>query len=295
MRALKKNWQNLDYRSPDIQPEKFYLTRCLILSLVISSLFSCKDNVKTYLFLSHTRTDSNPKIDSIAEKIDYSKFDMLWLGGDLAWYTSADDATMEYVDNIFDLSNENTLWAIGNHDCFSAERIQRFTKRPNSYGYFKNGITYLVLNTQDSASNINAEQLELLTKITDTIKYSSHLILLHHKLIWMYGNPDLEVLVDSVSNVSLGTSSHSLNPNNFYQEAYPKLIDIANKWITVLCIGGDIGIKTNEFEHTTIEGITFLASGINLGDKNNQVLLFEHDIKSRTLTWKYRLINSILD
>ena len=248
-----------------------------------------------YLHIAHTRADDNSEIDSVASEIDYSKFDMLWLGGDIAWYTSADDATMEYVDGIFDLSDENTLWAIGNHDYFSAERIQRFTKRPNSYGYFKNGITYLVLNTQESASNITTEQLQLLTNIKDTIKYSSHLILLHHKLIWMYGNPDLEELIDSVSNVSLGTSSHSLNPNNFYQEAYPKLIDIANKGITVLCIGGDIGIKTNEFEHTTKEGITFLASGINLGEKNNQVLLFEHDIKSRTLNWEYRLINSILD
>ena len=295
MRQLKKNWQNLDYKAPNIQPAKFYLTRCLIFSIAMSSLFSCKDNEKTYLFLSHTRTDSNPKIDSIAEKIDYSQFDMLWLGGDIAWYTSADDATMEYVDEIFDLSDENTLWAIGNHDYFSAERIQRFTKRPNSYSYFKNGITYLVLNTQDSASNITTEQLQLLSNIKDTIKYSSHLILLHHKLIWMYGSPDLEELIDSVSNASLDTSAHSLNPNNFYDDVYPLLLAIKQNGIEVLCIGGDIGGKVSRFEYHTSDDIVFLASGIDSKINNNKALLFKHDITGAQLTWEYRAIISFLD
>ena len=50
------------------------------------------------------------------ESIDYSYYDMLWLGGDMAVSSSLDDITMNHIDSILDVGNENTLWALGNHD-----------------------------------------------------------------------------------------------------------------------------------------------------------------------------------
>ena len=73
----------------------FFITNTFI-------LFSCtKDETlgphQTFLHLSHTRTDSNPYLDNVVESINYENFDMLLLGGDLSYYTSEDDLTMDRV------------------------------------------------------------------------------------------------------------------------------------------------------------------------------------------------------
>ena len=93
-------------------------------------------------------------MDSVVERVDFSKFDMLWLGGDLTKHTSQDDYTMSYVDSIFDIGNINTLWALGNHDYSDLNRIQNYTKRPPFYSFFKDGLTIIVLDTHDSLSRV---------------------------------------------------------------------------------------------------------------------------------------------
>lgn len=273
--------------------------------LVIIFLFSCtKDDIieptniietQTYLHISHTRTSSNPDMDSTVEMVDFSKFDMLWLGGDLTSLTSLDDSTMSHVDSIFDFSSINTLWALGNHDYSNLDRIRDFTNRPPFYSYHKNGITFIVLDTQDSLSNIIGSQKDFFDGIVDTIQESSHLIVLHHKLIWMYGNTDLEPQISSISNGHFGDCFYCINPNNFYSEIYPKLLKVKQKGIEVLCIGGDIGFKVKEFEYVTSDGIYLLASGIYYGTAGNKALLFEHDITNKKLTWNYELITDLLE
>ncbi len=261
-------------------------------------IVSCrKDNkveyINNYLHLSHTRTDANPDMDSIVETIDYSKFDMLWLGGDLASVTSIDDGTMIYVDSIFDLGNSNTLWSLGNHDYGDMNRIETFTNRPPFYAAHKDGITFIVLDTQESASSIIGLQKDLFESVVDTIEESSHLVLLHHKLIWMYGNADLEPQADTISNGILGDCSYCINPNNFYPDIYPKLLDIKQKGIDVICIAGDIGKKESEFEYLTPEGIYFLASGVKAGELDNKALLFTHDVTNKSLYWEYKLTSDL--
>lgn len=266
---------------------------------MIISLISCKkEPIKipenhSYLHISHTRTASNPKIDSIAEIIDYNKYSMVWLGGDLAYLTSSDEETISYVNSIFDIESESTLWSLGNHDYSDLELIQDFTNRPPYYAYHQNNITFLVLDTQDSLSNIIGNQLSLVNKVIDTINESTHLILLHHKLIWMYNNPLLEPQVSEVSNGMAGDCFYCLNPNNFYSEIYPRLIEVKNKGIEVICIAGDIGFNTNEFQHITQEGIYFLASGIEYGSPENKALLFYHDMQINTLSWQYKLLTDL--
>ena len=276
----------------------------LFFIFALSSLFfpSCSTDeilepltleLKSYLHLSHTRTDSNPFMDSIVEKIDYNKFDMLWLGGDLAQLTSADDSTMTHVDSLFDLGNTNTLWSLGNHDYTDLNRVEQYTNRGPYYSINQNGITLIVLDTQDSLSNIIGPQKEFLMGVLDTVQNSTHLILLHHKLIWMYDNIDLEPQISSISNGGSGSCFYCINPNNFNSEIYPKLVEIKQNGIEVICIGGDIGFKTDEFEHLTPEGIHFLASGIRYGEENNKALLFQHDLTNNYLTWTFELLTEL--
>lgn len=250
-----------------------------------------------YLHIAHTRTSSNPGMDEVAESLDYSYFDMLWLGGDLAWSTSTDDLTMMHVDSIFNLDDENTLWALGNHDYANLGRIQAYTDRPAYYAYHKNGITFLVLDTQDSLSNIVGQQKELFLNVSDTISESSHLIILHHKLIWMYGDPYLEPQIPYISNAGLGGSAcfSCIHANNFYRDIYPELLRVEDKGVEVICLAGDIGFRSNEFEYVTPEGIQFLASGIEAGIPSNKALLFHHDPGSEELTWEYVLLSELLN
>lgn len=272
--------------------------------VALSSLFflSCpKDEilklpthkVKSYLHLSHTRTNNDPFMDSIVEKIDYNRFDMLWLGGDLAQLTSVDDSTMTHIDSIFDLGNANTLWSLGNHDYADLNRVEQYTNRGPYYAINQNGITIIVLDTQDSLSNIIGPQKEFLMSVLDTVQNSTHLILLHHKLIWMYDNMYLEPQIPTISNGGLGSCFYCVNPNNFNSEIYPKLVEIKQNGIEVICIGGDIGFHTDEFEYRTPEGINFLASGIEFGEEKNKALLFQHDLTNNYLTWTFELLTEL--
>ncbi|MFK8038101.1 MAG: metallophosphoesterase [Crocinitomicaceae bacterium] len=269
----------------------------IILSLLVAS---CRkdtkpipENIKNYLHLSHTRTGINPLMDSVVEQVDYDQFDMLWLGGDLAYLTSADEQTMQHVNSIFDIKSTNTLWALGNHDHTDLDRVSEFTQRPAYYTTSNNGITFVVLDTQDSLSNIVGAQKLLLNNVLDSITESSHLVILHHKLIWMYNNPNLEPQISSISNAGLGSCFYCINPNNFNSEVYPKLVDVKQRGIEVLCIGGDIGFKSKEFEYITNEGINFIASGIHYGKKNNKAVFFTHNLSRSTLTWEYKLITDL--
>ena len=249
--------------------------------------------IKTYLHIAHTRTENNYEVDETVSKIDYSKFDLIWLGGDMEQLTSVDDSAMAVVDAVFDLKNKNTLWSIGNHDYTDIQRVSKFTKRKSYYSYYKNGITFIVLDTQLDKCSISGEQQMMFDEVTDTLNNSSYLIILQHKLVWMYNNDSLEKLMETVPNAPLGNHSYSIYPNNFYTAVYPKLLKIKQKGIEVLCIAGDIGIKTSKFEYISPEGIFFLASGIHSGHDGNKALLFTHDITNQKLSWKYILVSDL--
>lgn len=107
----------------------------------------------------------------------------------------------------------------------------------------------------------------------------------------MRGNNIFEPIADSVSNGQLGDCFYCINSNNFYDDIYPLLIDVKNRGIEVLYIGGDIGKKVSEFEYLTDDGIYFLASGISSDKTNNKVLLFNYNSRTRTLEWEYQNID----
>lgn len=178
-----------------------------------------------YLHIAHTRTNANPNMDAVVESLDYSIYDMLWLGGDMAISTSTDDLTMDHVDSFLEIGDENTLWALCNYDYADLDRVQAYTCRPAYYAYHKNNITFLVLDSQDSLSNVTGLQKELFFNVTDTIAESSQLIILHHKLIWMYGDSYLQPQIPYITNGGFGDCFYYINPNNFYTDLYPELAD----------------------------------------------------------------------
>jgi len=288
---------NIQARSQKKQKVIFY---CISLMLFFSACTKEESpeplptsNIMKYIHISHTRTNTNPLMDKVIERTDYSKYDMKWLGGDLAYLTSQDDRTMSHADSIFDFGSPNTLWSLGNHDYTDLAKIQDYTHRAPYYSSYIKGITFIVLDTQDSMSNIIGAQKDFFEGVIDTLQTSSHLVILHHKLIWMYGEPNLEPEISSISNGPLGDCFYCINPNNFYAAIYPKLLEVKEKGIEVLCIGGDIGHHVKEFEYISSDGIYFLASGISTGSIDNKALIFHHDPIKKALNWEYCLISNL--
>lgn len=270
-----------------------YIPTVLILFVGLSS---CKKDVVAtpeepisykYLHISHTRGPSDYLMVDGVETIDYSKYDVLMLGGDLLVSTTTFAAGMEKVDSLFDVGNPNTLWSIGNHDDINPAMIPLYTNRPFHYSYHKNGITYLVLDTENDFCNISNDQLALFNAVVDTIQESSHLIVMTHKMIWMSGNNILEPLANSTANGGLGLETWEINPNNFYDDLYWSLLEVQERGVQVICIGGDIGFNTSEFQFRFDSGIHLLASGVSYTETINKALVFEHYPTIRQLTWEY--------
>ena len=276
--------------------------RKLQIVFFLCSLFlfeGCSTNAKDksepvqYIHLSHFKIKPTPFISPQISNLDLKEYQVVMLGGDLADSTTKDVQAMEYLDSIFDFDNENTLWSVGNHD-FAGDTalIQEFTERKHHFAHTKNGVCFLILDTQMDSSNIVNEQLDFVDSLLDTIQKSTHLIVLHHKLIWLYNNSTFNTdSINKVSNAHLGNCNYCLNPNNFNKRIYPKLKKVQKQGIQVICIGGDVGKKVKEFEHITEDGVVFLGSGIEENDTTNKVLIFNHDLNSKQLTWEFKPVN----
>ena len=242
-----------------------------------------------YLHLSHTRIRDkvNQKIDPRAAQLDFGKFDLLLLGGDLTINSSKKMETLEYLDGIFHLGSPDVMWALGNHDDTNLEYVRKITRRPTSYAYHKNGITFLVLNTQnkiDWKCQLTGPQLKLVHSVTDTIKESSHLIVLTHNLLWLLGHPEMSRFTD-MKNLYNGASNKAVWKSNWKEEVLPCLQRTVRKGVEVICLAGDIGNNVKSFEFHAADGITYLASGINPTDDDVEFLLFKH--QPPELNWEF--------
>ena len=263
-----------------------------VLIFIVSSYLSAytQEDTALYIFIGHPRSDDKTyqHVLEKVEKIDYSKFDLILLGGDLTWNTSQDRSTLEYCDSIFNLGDENTHLATGNHDKDDITSLLEFTGKPRFYSFSYNNITFLVLDTEISTPDFTGDQLELIQNVTDTIETSDHLVLLHHRILWMVGVDDLSHLMDSVA-----ASTRNLSSTNFYDEVYPNLQKAKHNGVEVLCLAGD---RTDiNIEYTPEDSIKFLGSGMvgTFTDENNYAILFTHILDSGKLDWEFIALSEI--
>ena len=281
----------------NVVEKAWYLT--IVLAFLLS--FSCQKPFDPalieaqYLHIAHTRVygEAKDKVMQEVEDIDFSGFDALILGGDLAYESSKNIGTLQYLDSVFDLKNPETLWTLGNHDYQHPELISQLTQRSTFYSFHKNGITFLNFDSQADHCNTSGNQLALFEKVTDTLNDTRTLILMHHKLIWMLDGGEMQGKVNEVANGGLGGCFHCIEPNNFYESVYPKLRDIQKSGIQVVCLAGDIGVKVNEYEYINEDGVAFLASGLKDGASANQVLVFSHHPENGKLKWEFKPLHDL--
>ncbi|MEM7101923.1 MAG: metallophosphoesterase [Bacteroidota bacterium] len=275
-------------------------TQNLVLFFFLLAVSSCipkgGEETASYLHIGHTRLyEKGNTIDPETEKIEFTKYDMIWIGGDLMGHSTEDRPTLNYLDSIFSFADPDVIWTLGNHDYdYHPEWIPEVTNRPLFYTSHKNGITILNLDSQKDSCSILGKQLDMVKQVTDTISRSSHLVVLTHKMVWVYGNDSLSTQAKSVPNAGFcDHCGYGINPNNYYSNIYPMLLEVKNKGIEVINIAGDIGAKVKSFEYLDENDIHFLASGVRSGHDDSMGLLFNHNLKKGTLEWEFKLLKDL--
>lgn len=268
----------------------------LFLIAIVLFLFSCEESSvnppSSYIYMAHTRLATNDSVYHKVYDIDFSKYDMTLLGGDLSLSSFSGKTITPHLDSIFDFKSPTTLWSVGNHDTTSDKKFYTTTLKKKFHAYQKDDVTFITLNSQDSLSSIVGEQKDFLFSVLDTIQTRS-VLLLSHKLIFMNDHPTLDARIAKVCNANKGECYYCHNPNNFYQEVYPKLLEVKNRGIQVLWVGGDLGYKTSEFEYVDDHGIVFLGNGFWFPKDWNKVLLFSK-VKEEELRYTFVHIDSLL-
>lgn len=275
----------------------------------------------TYFFAGHIYDwNFRNKIDPRIVDLNLEKYDQVWLGGDLCGHTSEFPENLKYVDSILNVSHSNVHWALGNHDLLHGhlDWIASTTRRKSYYTKQINDICLLVLNTNlffvypDDPPQENCDlkeaQIALVNQVLDTISASSHLIILHH--FGMFNELQLDDKQKPLRafNINPDTIKVSCDPNLFLTDwLYPKLVEVQNRGIQVLTLGGDLGMAAKKLEYTSSEGIIMLGAGLNgsldLSSGNppeyvtnfdpDNVIIFKHYPQSRKLDWEFVLLDSL--
>jgi hypothetical protein len=276
--------------------KRVFLAAILIISAL--DLFSQNASSLKFIFVPHPRSEDqkNESVNPSIAKIDFSKYAVKMLGGDITYSTSKNAATLDYVDNLFDLSNPNTLWSFGNHDVESGNRdlIKTYTGRDSYYAYNRNKVTFMVLDCELNAESfsrtfIKNDQLQMVKNVCDSISDSRFLILLHSRLIWMINNPDLKNrLTDSIA-----ASSRSMDTTNFYSDIYPLLQKVKAKGIQILVFGGDKA-KVN-IVYSPEDSMTFYTARManDFPDSLNNVIVMDYIEQKSTIACNYVTLANI--
>lgn len=273
----------------------------LFLIAFIMILFSCGDSQidaipSSYIYVSHTRVKTNDSVYKKIYDIDFSKYDMTLLGGDLSMNSFTPDKSkliLPHLDSIFDFKSPTTLWSVGNHDKTSDRKFYETTLKNKYHAYQKDDVTFITLDSQDSLSSIIGEQKDFLLSTLDTIQTRS-VLLMTHKLVFMNDHPVLDGEIHKVCNANKGDCYHCHNANNFYKDIYPKLLEVKARGVQIVWVGGDLGYKTSEFEYIDDMGITFLGNGFWYPKGWNKVLLFSKAVNSE-LAYSFVHIDSLLN
>jgi hypothetical protein len=274
------------------------------ITLIVTVFFAvsmnsfAQDTTFKFIFVPHVRSEDKvaQSVNPGIAKIDFTKYSLKMLGGDLAQQTSKGRTTLHYDDSLFDLKNPNTLWSIGNHDLEEGDSnlIKEFTGRQLYYSYYRDGITFLVLNTETGAEAfqrtfIKSPQLDTIKAVCNRItsETTKFLIVLHSRYMWMINNTYFtQKMKDSIA-----ASSKSMDTTNFYSDIFPLLKQVKSKGINVLVFGGD----KSQINVTYVkDSITFYAARMEntFSDSVNNVIVLTY-VKNKTITCKYVTLKNV--
>ncbi|MCB0561572.1 MAG: hypothetical protein H6573_28975 [Lewinellaceae bacterium] len=297
----------------------FRLAPGLLLILLASSCEPFEPSTsQRYIFLGHPY-DWNyaDRVDSRLERLDYSPYSQVWLGGDVCARTAEHPEALPYLDSLFDL--EKAHWALGNHDYDYGDPqvILDFLQRPSFYTRWQNGYCLMVLNTNffwpypshppQRDCEQKAAQWDMIRTVADTIREASHLVILHH--LGIFNDLKINERGDTLRafNVNVSPIYGTCDPDSeVTATVYPWLVEVQKRGVQVVLIGGDVGMQAKSFEFRTTEGIWLLGSGINNSLRReyapeyvkdfgpDKVLLLEFKPGDKELSWEFVELDKLL-
>ena len=290
-----------------------------LILLLLTATVACRHRPpaepRKYLFLGHpySWSGSGDRMDARVERLPFDDYDQIWLGGDVCARTTERQSTLGHLDSLLGIRAGKVHWAWGNHDekFGHPEYITRRTGRPSYYAAYRDGLCMLVLNTNlfqwpsahpgDSICGALEEQYELVRRLADTIRESSHLVVLHHYGLLTSEQTAGRYAMDTVFNYYQPGLKVRCEPptDTFANRIYPLLARVQKKGVQVVCVGGDMGMRAKKFAFRTGEGIWFLGAGINNGVPEwhrpdyltnfdpDQLLIFRHWPERGKLEWEF--------
>jgi hypothetical protein len=245
------------------------------------------------IFLGHIyQPGFENRIDFRLEGVGFHLYDQVLLGGDLCVETTKEQATVSYLDSIFDLSAETTLWSVGNHDLRNGhfDYITTATGRPFTYLAEKNGIRYINLNTNYTADQCEEleQQFLILEDGLQNLDGIKNIIVLSHHAIWTEYAMSLDEPFAANARHSVWRAHCRDDKNNFSDAVVPLLDTVADQGTLVLWIAGDFGQKKSTYQFMARPNVYFLGNGLDINKQDNRdsVLIIDHE-ENNALTWKF--------
>ena len=117
----------------------------LIIFCFINGKVFAQSSIQKYIFIGHCYQPftAGNQVDYRLVEFDFSTFDGVWLGGDVCSETTLEYSTVQSINTLFNLSNLDTHWSLGNHDARNGnlEWYEQLTGRRTYYAYSNNWIT----------------------------------------------------------------------------------------------------------------------------------------------------------
>jgi len=299
---------------------RYCFPKFALIVLLFANLACENEAPQRILSLGHAYDwQQGDRVDPRLEALDFSKFDQIWLAGDVCSRTTESPATLDYLDTLFQLRSERLHWAWGNHDVLfgNTENIIKHTGKPDFYARWQNGFCLLVLNTnlfwyyadvpRQENCEAKAAQLALLKSVTDTIHDASHLVILHHHALFnelKKAAPDQPA--DAFNGNAIPIRATCDSTSDLTKTAWPWLQQVQQRGVQVVLVGGDLGMRAKTFEQQTPEGIWMLGSGINNSVVTSfapdyvssfapdQVLVLNYWRSKRKLDWSFQSLQTLL-
>lgn len=237
---------------------------------------SLVSGVKQFLVLGHTYqwAADGSKLDTRLEDLNYSLFDAVWLGGDMCSETTREESTIQYLDDIFDLANPETLWTVGNHDIRNGnlDLIRKYTGRDLYYRHKIDSIEILNMNSiVEHPAYDNCEEREkqgafihnFIDDCLERYQEIKYVLVFSHIAVWSDTDPYFKNF-EKVGNQSGNWVDFYCEQSSLFKNEFaPRFFELADKGVELIFVAGDGGQYLKTFHYHSPKGIHYYVTGIN--------------------------------
>lgn len=265
------------------------LPAILLIFLSLNLQYCAKDKIQPtddkepqidYSFFIAGHTYGKPGVDNLGLHPPFeAQFDSINAEEHIAFGVLTGDIVInstpldwDHVDAAVDQLNMPIYFAPGNHDIGDNDVFE--TRYGDTYFSFKHqGDLFIILDPNIDGWNISGDQLDFLkSTLEDNQEEENTIHIFTHQLLWWTED-------NIYKNVRPNSITSRADEINFWSEIEPLLNDLANE---VFLYAGDVGAHADgcEFMYHHYDNLTFIASGMGGGERDNYIVIDVFDDKS---------------